>query len=75
MNQLQDVLMQPTPWGLTIGQTVALVLGMVAIFVVASVLGFVLRIFGVFMRVGCLLVVLFGCGCGATMFLMNNLQR
>ena len=75
MDQLTNALMQPTPWGLTIGQTIALILSMVAIFVVMSVLGFVTRIFGVFMRVGCLVVVLFGCGCGATMFLMNNLRR
>lgn len=75
MDQLQQTLAQLTPWGLTVGQTVLLVLGVIAIFMVTGVIGFVLRLFGTLMRIGCLLVVVFGCGCGATMIIMNSLNR
>ncbi len=68
---MEQFLAQPTIWGLTVGQTVA-VLGASAVLVILwTVLGLVLRLAGTIIRVGCALILVLSCGCIATMLLTN----
>jgi hypothetical protein len=71
VDNLPDLLAQPTPWGLTIGQTAS-------VFVVAFVLlagwllvRFVLHVTGLLFRLGCAALLIFVCGLISFMVLSN----
>ena len=75
MDNLQDILGQATPWGLTVAQTLS-------IFVVAFVLmiGWIivrigLRLTGMIFRLGCAALIVFMCGIVSFMVLYNFASR
>jgi hypothetical protein len=68
---MEQFLAQPTIWGLTVGQTVA-VLGVSAGLVILwTALGLVLRLAGTIIRVGCALILVLSCGFITSMVLVN----
>ena len=75
MDNLPDLLAQPTPWGLTVAQTLS-------IFVVAFVLliGWIivrigLRLTSMIFRLGCAALIIFVCGIVGFMVLYNFASR
>ncbi len=75
MDNLPDLLAQPTPWGLTVAQTLS-------IFVVAFVLliGWIivrigLRLTSMIFRLGCAALIIFVCGIVSFMVLYNFASR
>lgn len=68
---LQQLLEQATPWGLTIGQTLAALLIAAGLIILWTMFGMVVRLAGTVFRVGCALILVFSCACGLTMVIAN----
>jgi len=71
MDQVQQSLSELTPWGLTYGQTLALLLGVLGVIFVWGVIGMFMRLAGAIIRAGCMLILIFGFGCAITLVVMN----
>jgi hypothetical protein len=75
MDNLPELLAQPTPWGFTVGQT-----ALVAIVAVILVSGWLavrvaLRITGLLFRLGCAALMIFVCGLVSFIMVYNYTTR
>jgi hypothetical protein len=68
---MEHFLAQPTIWGLTVGQTVAVLGAAAGLVILWTALGLVLRLAGTVIRVGCALILVLSCGCLASTVLVN----
>lgn len=71
MDGLQQFLNEMAPWGLTVGQSAAVLLASAGLVILWTALGMLLRLAGKVFRVGCALILIFACGCIATLIFMN----
>ncbi len=71
MEQLQQNLTELAPWGLTYGQSIAILLGVLGVLFVWGVIGLMMRLAMSLIRAGCMLILVFGFGCAITMVFMN----
>ncbi|MEP7285607.1 MAG: hypothetical protein ABI947_07565 [Chloroflexota bacterium] len=75
MNDLQQILGQYTPWGLTVAQTGLVILIAAGLLFGLGVLRFVLQLTGELFRIGCAVMLLFLCGLISFMVFYNFASR
>src|SRR5205823_5664052 len=62
LDNLQDILGQPTPWGLTVAQTLSIVVVAFVLLIGWIVVRVGLRLTGLIFRLGCAALIIFVCG-------------
>lgn len=75
MDNLPELLQQPTPWGLTIGQTAVIALITFVLVFGWTIIKFFLQLTGTIFRVGCAAVLIFVCGLVSFMVFYNISTR
>jgi hypothetical protein len=68
---MEHFLVQPTIWGLTVGQTIAVLGASAGLVILWTALGLVLHLAHTIIRVGCALILVLSCGCIASVLLVN----
>ena len=71
MNNLPQLLAQPTPFGVTVGQIAAVVVVAMVLFSGWLVVRVVLRVSALFFRLGCAALIVFICGIVSFIALYN----
>ena len=71
LDSLLQSLPNPTPWGLTVGQTLGIIVVAAVLFVGFLVVRVVTRLGGLLFRLGCAAMIVFICGIISFMALYN----
>ena len=75
MDNLPDLLGQPTPWGLTVAQTLSIVVVAFVLLIGWIIVRIGLRLTGMIFRLGCAALMVFICGVVSFMVLYNFASR
>jgi hypothetical protein len=75
LDNLPDLLAQPTPWGLTVAQTLAIFVVAFVLFVGWLIVRIGLRLTSMIFRLGCAALMIFVCGVVSFMVLYNFASR
>jgi hypothetical protein len=75
LNDLQQLFIQATPWGLTVGQTVVVLLIATGLVVGWTMLRSFLRLTATIFQIGCAALLVFICGITSFMVFYNFASR